>query len=131
MKPSFVERLEKYLKDNWLTVYSDVWEYTETDETEIRQKRVVRMKNLRWQLRYLRAFYGAVLHRFPQQFVRPEGKIRFLAAAYNRGFMQSEEEILRWSKQHAFPHGTRYTGRQYNYADIAYHFYSQHSANIF
>jgi hypothetical protein len=63
--------------------------------------------------------------------VQNEDKIRFLAAAYNRGFMQSEEEILRWKKQYAFPHGTRYTGKQYNYAEIAYYFYSQHSSGIF
>ncbi len=130
MKPSFIEKMELYLKDNWLTTYSDVWQYDVHTEAEIRSKRVTRMKTLRWQLRYLRAFYGVILHKFPTQMLQAD-KARFLAAAYNRGFDKSEAEITRWSKVFAFPHGIRYTGKQYNYADISYHYYTKYSSSIF
>jgi hypothetical protein len=132
MKPSFIEKLETYLKDNWLTVYQDVWQYEVTTEKEIRQKRIARMRTVKWQLRYLRAFYGVILHKFPTQMAQDtENQIRFLATAYNRGFEQKETEILRWTKIYSFPHGLKYTGKQYNYSDIAYYFYTKHSASVF
>lgn len=130
MKPSFVESLEKYLQENWLTVYKDVWQYDVETEIDIRAKRVARMKTLKWQLRYLRAFYSVILHKFPTQLTQ-ENAVNFLAAAYNRGFHKSADEILRWSKIFAFPHGIRYTGKQYNYAEIAQYYHKKYSASIF
>ncbi|TAE15575.1 MAG: hypothetical protein EAZ95_08605 [Bacteroidetes bacterium] len=132
MKPSFVEKMEAYLRDNWLTTYQDVWQYEETIESEIRQKRIARLRKVKWQLRYLRAFYGLMLHKFPTQMQgQQDAKVKFLASAYNRGFEQSETEILRWSKVFAFPHGSRYTGKQYNYAEVASYFYTKYSSQIF
>lgn len=131
MKPSFIEKVEAYLEDNKMAMFSDVWKFNETEETEIRQKRISRMKTLKWQLRYLRAFYAIMTYKFPSQLTQTDHKIRFMAAAYNRGFDKTETEITRWSKVDAFPHGARYTGKQYNYADIAYYFYYKHSIGIF
>ncbi len=131
MKPSFIENIELYLKDNRLSGFTDVWQYSEELEYDIRQKRITRIKTLKWQLRYLRAFYAIIAHKFPSQLIGTEEKVRFLAAAYNRGFDKTAGEILRWSKVIAFPHGLRYTGKQYNYSDIAYYFYYKYSTSIF
>ncbi len=65
MKPSFVEKLEKYLKQSSLKVkYPNICQYNSTSESQIRQERVQRLKFLDWQLIYVNCLYDVVSEKF-------------------------------------------------------------------
>lgn len=126
MKPSFLEALETYAKQRDWKAFASLYRYDNThSEQAIRKKRVERLRSTEWQLRYLNCFAFIVWQRFPQLAqAPPERQVRFLAAAYNRGFLQSYEEIERWTKIAAFPYGEAYkNASQYCYSEIAWDFY--------
>jgi hypothetical protein len=126
MKPSFLEKLEEYAEKNRLPNYEVMTNYATTDAKLTREQRLKRMKSVQWQARYLDLFFSAVQYKFNLNQLSEEQKVRFLAAAYNRGFEQSKEEINRWIQKRAFPHGMYYKGKQYCYTDIAWWAYQHY-----
>lgn len=126
MKPSFIEALEEEVKQRNLKNFVFITKFKDTDENKIRQERVERLSDLNWQLRYLACFQTIVSQKFPLSSFSEEKKLRFLAAAYNRGFQNSQTEIERWIYKKAFPYGSSYKGTQYAYTDIAWYFYQNH-----
>ncbi len=126
MKPSFIEELEQAVIKRKITRFYFITRFESTDEKEIRQERVNRLGSLAWQLRYLSCFQAVVAQRFDMDGFSEEKKIRFLAAAYNRGFQNNQAEIERWMYIKAFPYGRAHRGTQYAYADIAWHFRQHH-----
>ena len=58
---NYKEALEDYIRKNpELTAkYSSIPEYPGRNVVSIRKERIKRLKNLRWQLRYLQAFFDA------------------------------------------------------------------------
>lgn len=130
MKPSFVEQLEAYaLAHPALAWPTDLAAYPEAQTGKAqRQARLERLKQLEWQIRYLAAFQQVCAHRFPflKGLAAPE-RLRFLAAAYNGGFMHSAARIRQNADKELFPYGARYWGEQYCYAAIAVDYFQHHS----
>lgn len=128
MKPLFIEEMERFIELNH-TVFPEfrfISEYKtpENDSAEIRKARISRMTKPEWQIVYVCCFLKIMEHRFPRKKDSPEEyQIRFLATAYNRGFLCSAEEIEKWMKIDAFPDGVDSRRKQYNYSDIAYYAY--------
>ena len=131
MKPSFVEKMEKYIEENKLHSLSEIHTYSQKEDKEIRQERINRLKKLEWQLKYLRGFYEITRHKFVDNWNSKEDKIRFFAAAYNRGFDNTQQEIEKWINLRAFPFGVNYRGKQYIYAEICTYFYLKDYSIIF
>jgi hypothetical protein len=131
MKPSFVEQMESYVIDNQLINYLELSKYSQTEAKKIRQERIRRLKDMQWQMLYLKAFYTIVSHKFQKNFATLTEKIQFFAAAYNRGFHTSASEVEKWISMRAFPFGSKYRGTQYIYAEIAVDFYYRHFFKIF
>jgi hypothetical protein len=125
MKPSFVEELEKAVRRYRLRAFFELLDYGDTrDEREIRRARVARLEQEFWQERYLACFGAVLTRRFPhEQAMKPEERIEFAAAAYNRGFWKSEGDIRQSAQRALFPYGTEYPGLQYRYSDVAVGFY--------
>lgn len=127
MKPSFIETLEAEVKQRNIKQFQFIGEFADTDPSKIRQQRIERLTDLTWQVRYLACFQYVVSQKFPLNTFNKEKKVRFLAAAYNRGFQNSQAEIERWMSIKAFPYGKAYRGgTQYAYTDIAWHFSQNH-----
>lgn len=131
MKPSFIEQIERYVIDNQLINFLELSKFPQTEEKNIRRERLRRLKDLHWQIRYLGAFYTIVSHKFQKNFSTLADKIRFFAAAYNRGFHTTSTEIEKWIQMRAFPYGLKYQGTQYIYAEVAVDFYLRHFSKIF
>ncbi len=127
MKPSFIEALEAEVKQRNIKQFQFIGEFADTDLSKIRQQRIERLSDLTWQVRYLACFQYIVSQKFPLDTFSKEKKLRFLAAAYNRGFQNSQAEIERWMFIKAFPHGQAHRGgTQYAYTDIAWYFSQNH-----
>lgn len=132
MKPSFVESMEDYVAKNNLS--KDIFMPTSPKNDE-NGKRQFRIKNLRtWegQLNYLKAFWQIVHIRFKdKKFNSITEKVHFFATAYNRGFLNTEQEIILWQKKFFFPHGRLFKSPQYNYGSIAQDFYERYAVKLF
>jgi hypothetical protein len=126
MKPAFAESIEDFLIKNKMKGVK-LFQYETKNEKEIRQERVKRLSELLWQIQYLKAFYLIINHRFPnKKFSSDVEKVKFYAAAYNLGFLQTEQKIEDWQKGRFFPYGkAQPSKKQYIYAEIAADFFKK------
>jgi hypothetical protein len=120
MKPDFAEQLEKEI----IRIFTErlVWhEYLDTSDTPgARLRRVQRLNDKAWQLRYLIAFIQIMDARYGRT-LKPDmrEKVRFYATAYNCGYSNPAEVILSRMDESYF-HTSLFPGSErYNYADIA------------
>jgi hypothetical protein len=126
MKPSFAEAIEKDLLSGNHTKnhFCKLPQITAIDLNTERSERLERLKSIKWQLMYLRAFMELMYTRFPELIEKPKEKqVELLAAAYNLGYQHTIEEINNWKTVKAFPNGKKAWTQQYAYADIAVYFY--------
>jgi len=130
MKPSFVESLEKEIctNDSLTEVYQEILLSINYTEKEKRQLRVERLKNTKWQLIYLHAFIAVCDERFKKSVYKNKNeKLILYATAYNSGFNQSAERLIKKSIKKCFPYGEKHEGTQYAYSDISnYYFTTNH-----
>ena len=132
MKPSFVEKLEEYVKysENLMNKYCEITAYEDATITGIRKERIERLSSLDWQLVYLECFYDIISERFKDiKWQDDVEKLKFYATAYNHNFRASKQEIDKWNGAKTFPYGVHYKGEQYSYSDISVYFYQNHFAN--
>lgn len=132
MKPSFVETLEKQAKTYIPHASPNIYLYQAKRIKNIRKKRVNRLTQLAWQLKYLHTLYKVLNLRYAhKKFTSQEAKLRFFAAAYNFGFLASEKRIAHWSQVSAFPYGRNHIGKQQNFTKIAWDFYQYEALKLF
>ena len=134
MKPSFMESIESVIKSSskLLAQYHNIINYESTSKKEVRKERINRLKSFKWQLRYLEAFYDITLER--NSFLQSKSmqyKVRYLATAYNHGFLSDKKEIEHWMEQKNYPWGTDVKGEQYAYSRVARYFFNNHYSTIF
>jgi hypothetical protein len=128
MKPSFVERIEKYIKKGSLgTEFIELYIYPDTSSAKsIRSERISRLEDETWQLKYLACFITIVENKYSEkQWKSIDDKIRFFATAYNSGFWLEENVIRKQMKKKYFPNGKHSLSRRYNYSDISVFFYNK------
>lgn len=122
MKPSFAEHIEEqiskydFLKEEHMHLIL----YRKNGIKNIRKERILRLKELKWQLEYLNCFYDFISYRFKDvKWKNEEQKIRFFATAYNHGLLKSYDEIEKWCYIKIFPYGIYKGTNQYAYSDIS------------
>lgn len=124
MKPSFIEKLETYIREKPLVSFQRLALYSTTDEQAIRKERMRRLHSTEWQWLYLKAFLHIAEERFgDRDFSRYDQKIRFFATLYNHDFLAGAEQVEAWSRVAAYPYGLKSNQNQYNYAQVALYFY--------
>ena len=134
MKPSFLESLESYIQQNpqLQDKYHPKLRYATRDQQSIRRERIERLRSLNWQLLYLQVFYEIVLLRHP--FLQEKSldyRIRFIATAYNHGFLAGRVELEQWMDRKTYPWGAGIKGEQYAYSRVAQYFFIRHYHSIF
>lgn len=122
MKPSFVERLEEWIRRDEALQEEFPEVLLPADSRDTRVMRLKRLESTEWQLAYLALFCRVVDHRFGAlSFATEEEKLRFYSNAYNRGFHLDEKRLLAVEKA-CFPAFSR---RKFQYADVSLWFYRQ------
>jgi hypothetical protein len=127
MKPSFIESVENEIlkNDSLSVVYQNLLLNQEIPEQEQRQIRVNRLKSYKWQINYLHAFIAICDERFKYiNFKNINDKLTLYATAYNSGFYQSAETLLKKAAKKCFPYGEKYEGTQYAYCDISNYYFN-------
>lgn len=121
MKPSFIEGLEKEIKNN-KELKRKYGSYLLNGEgKETRETRLKRLSTLEWQLRYLAVFIDiAKLKTKSIKFGSSQERLRYWATLYNSGFNLSQQKVGEYQKKRYFPH---YSRQKFNYADVAQEFY--------
>lgn len=123
MKPSFVEHVEQAVEqDSSFAKVHNLFAYKTSDLKEIRSQRLDRMMNEQWQMEYLCCFVKLMKKRIAAEKIT-SNEIKFMAAAYNYGFLKPSTEIIRWQEQAAFPYGLNAPKPNISYAQLAYDFH--------
>jgi len=133
MKPSFIEEMENYIETSkkLRNKFYNISNYEVITDKEKRKVRIIRIKSLKWQLRYLNCFYSIMTDRFEEKtYKKTSKKIRFYSSAYYHDFLAPENEIHLWEKKTIFPYGMLNSNKQYSYTDLAVYFYKNHSKEI-
>lgn len=125
-RPSFIEDLETHTLNNpSLGKYKSINQFP--DKATLQQKRKIRLKRLAyttWQIYYLHTAIQYGLLRFSSKhFQNKEHLVTFFASYYNYGINATEKKIDTWSTRYAFPMGSKFTGKQYNYTHISLHYW--------
>jgi hypothetical protein len=130
IKPSFAENIEIDVlntRGNKKTLNEFQINSKDTIQSEAnRSNRVRKLKNKIHLVHYLCAFFKIMETNYPI-FKNDEGKIKFLASAYNCGYRKSKEEIDGYQKKKFFQTGFGQRAK-YNYSEIAWFYYS-HAKN--
>jgi hypothetical protein len=129
MKPTFAEQLEKdyclqLLKPDLKITFA----FDTTSTKEARLKRVERLSTINGQLMYLSLFCEISEDRFHElKFDSSEERLRFLAAAYNSGFHNPIETILKREKEKHFHTEVVFRSKstKYCYADISFFYFRE------
>jgi hypothetical protein len=129
MKPTFAEQLEKDFyklkvkRELNITVLFDT-----TSTKEARMKRVERLSTQEWQIIYLSIFQMISEQRFQTlKFDSIYEQVKFLAAAYNSGFHNPIETILKREKEKHFHTEVMFRSKstKYCYSDISAFYFSE------
>lgn len=132
MKPSFAEEVETAWMDSPLRHNYQLY-FDCKDNREARRRRLLRLKDERWQCVYLAVFVRLMLEREGELVsLPPEERVALLATAYNYSF-QAPMDTLRQKRHRRTFHldflpgkGTAY----YVYADIAVEWYGVRTNKI-
>jgi hypothetical protein len=128
MKPSFAEQIEKYIEKYPIefSKYKKLIFTRKSTSLFQRKIRLVRLKQIDWQLNYIHAFIAICDHKFHfLKFTTSKDKLRFYAACYNIGFHKKYQNILQNENLNTFPNGSKYLGTQFCYASIASAYYQK------
>jgi hypothetical protein len=133
MKPSFVENLES---DYQLLFSAEersvvgIPAFDRGDTSELREKRVLRLDDLIWQVRYLRLFMLVMKKRYGRvAFAGVEDRLRFYATAFNAGYASGEKALRRMMNERRFHTALFFPKKTYNYADVAMFFFRRQWGN--
>ena len=132
IKPSFVEKLEEYIKTSSKLQDKYLHLFPKTRDVKKKRKNIVsNLKSLKYQLFYISVFYDILIEKFDLLSMNKTKKINFTASAYNYGFHNTKQEISDNFKSKYFPYGTKYPGKQYSYTNIALDFNQNYYNSIF
>jgi hypothetical protein len=127
MKPSFVEKLEEIVaNDPALENFQSVCSFGNiTDEKLIRKKRLERLSNLEWQLKYLSVFYKVAKSKLRKDLSKND-QLKKIAAYYNCGLKRTEAELEKLMQRASYPYGYSVKAtHQHVYSDISLYYYLQ------
>ena len=121
MKPSFIEALEREIRNTKQLNKKYKGYLISGDEKSIRTERLNRLSTLDWQLKYLEVFVEIAKQKTSAiKFKNTEEKLRYWATLYNSGFNSNRTRVAEMQKKRYFPRNSK----QFNYADVAVEFYN-------
>ena len=123
MKPSFANRLENdwNLLLNNLPLNCNIKPFELSDNPEARIQRLMRLKDEKWQVKYLAMFLKIInlKHKIDLN------NISFLASAYNSGYWNDSIAIIEKGKRNFFYTGLIKSNEVYNYSEISEYYYKK------
>ena len=132
MKPSFAQKLEKYvLADSLLKKQFHQMTYAkQLTEKEIRKERIERLKNEEWQLTYLSCFMLLSARNIPVNYSKVD-QLRIHSTSYNYKHEASLLELKKWAEKKTYPYGPKAPAEiQYSYAEVSAFFYTNTLPNL-
>jgi len=127
MKPSFAVHLE----NDWnllslnLHFKGKTESFNLSDNPQSRMQRIMRLKDEKWQAKYLAMFFTLVYAKYKMGLNSPEQELSFIASAYNTGYWYDSATIERMRKQNYFYTGLIKGNEVYNYSEISEYYYKK------
>ena len=130
MKPSFVEHLEEdygRLFSGGEKAVIGIPAFERADTPRLREKRVRRLDDMEWQVRYLRLFMLVMEKRHGAAvMVGLEDRLRFYATAYNVGYLSGDAALRQMMNKRRFHIALMFPTATYSYADVALFYFRAH-----
>jgi len=127
MKPSFAIHLE----NDWnllplnLPLKGIIKPFNISDDPKARMQRIMRLKDEKWQVRYLAIFFTIFNAKYKMSLNCPEQELSFIASAYNSGYWHDSTTIERMRKLNYFYTGLIKGNEVYNYSEISEYYYKK------
>jgi len=129
MKPTFAEQIES----DYNRLFSPeekaataISAFATGDSVGLRRERVLRLDDLRWQVRYLRLFMMIMGKLYEDRAFEDDlEKLRFYATAYTTGYALGEKTIRRMMLTRHFHVQLFFPKTRYNYADVAVFYFKR------
>lgn len=129
MKPTFAEQIES----DYNRLFSPeekaataISAFATGDSVGLRRERVLRLDDLRWQVRYLRLFMMIMGKSYEDRaFADDLEKLRFYATAYTAGYALGEKTIRKMMLTSHFHVQMFFPKTRYNYADVAVFYFKR------
>lgn len=118
MKPQFAAQMEKIISLNpdMKHKYKKIAFEGITNSAEARHDRIIRLRDMDLQIEYIKAFVDFEVNNLQLTECSREERIRYIATAYNAGFMYSKASLESFFTKKGFPTGRRDV--YVNYGDI-------------
>lgn len=124
IKPSFAEELEQDYTQLPKALPYFKSQFSSTDNIYNRIKRLKRITDEGWQVKYLYMFVEVMNEKYKnKKWASIEEKLAFYATAYNSGYNKSETLIIRELSKFRFYTSVLKSEKLYNYASISVEFY--------
>lgn len=124
IKPSFAYQLEKdwtkYLKKD---LKPFIKPFDTLDNPSLRLERIYRLKDDKWQVKYLIMFYKLMEDRFDKKWGNDEQKVTLFASAYNKGYWFDFRTIQSSGSINYYHTGILNPKVCFNYSDISLYYY--------
>lgn len=126
VKPSFAVNIEKRVESD--SKLSEKYSMLGLNGDEMKQRamRVDRLKNTRWQIRYVCAFIDYCHAFYGLDDMNEREKIKFLSTAYNAGLKKTRAQVEANYGLRLFPYGAKYEIDQVSYWGVSVDYYEKH-----
>lgn len=125
MKPSFAQQIENIVANDrkLLSQFKDLI-IEDSNPSTVRHERIKRLCSLKWEIKYLAAFYKIAEHKikgWPLAKTSIIKKLQYISTLYNGGLNLSFEETISLMQKSQFPHMST---KQFNYSNCSVEFYN-------
>ncbi len=123
MKPSFIEAIEVFVKNEPKLIEYINAVIVNNDARQARIERIKRLENLQWQFKYLEIFLKiAEVKSDAYKNKTVTERIKRFALLYNTGFNKTDDQLNKISSLNLFPH---FSLNKFNYCNVAVELYEK------
>lgn len=124
IKPSFAVKMEQVVKDNkFLKLKYAGLCIEQKDELARRRTRFDRLKDMKWQTRYVCCFIDYCLAKYDLKELSTIEQLKFLSTAYNVGIKENAGQIEANYESRTFPYGKKFMIDQLAYWEVSVDYY--------
>jgi len=127
IKPSFAYQIEK----DWNKLFNKsrfkakIEPFDISDTPLLRLQRISRLKDIKWQVKYLAMFFLIIEDKFNISRLCIDERVKFCSTAYNTGYWLNTNELKKIGMQNHYHTSLIRPKKCYNYSELSLYFYKK------
>jgi len=127
IKPSFAYQIEKdwnrIIKKNRFKAKIEPFDTSDTPEHRL--QRIFRLKDIKWQVKYLAMFFLIIEDKYSVSKLNIDERVKFCSMAYNAGYWLNINELKKIGVQNHYHTSLIKPKKCYNYSELSLYFYKK------